>query len=221
DGTTFTKESGKHTGDWGKNFYAAQTYSDIPASDGRRILIGWMNGGKYPSMPFNQQMTFPAELTLHSAPDGIHLHKQPVREITRLYLRTHEWKDVTVKPGVNPLTKISGDLFDVEAEIEPGEAKNLHFTVRGATITYFVADGKLSCLGKSADLAPVNQRIKIRFLVDRASLELFANDGRVVFSSCFIPRPEEPTLAFFSVGGPAKLASLRVHELKSTWAKFD
>jgi sucrose-6-phosphate hydrolase SacC (GH32 family) len=221
DGTTFTKESGKHTGDWGRNFYAAQTYSDIPAADGRRILIGWMTGGKYPSMPFNQQMTFPAELTLHRGADGLRLHKLPVHEITGLHAKTHAWKDTTVMPGENPLATLSGDLFDTEAEIEPGEAKEFGFTVRGTKVIYSVADKKLSCLGKSADLAPVNQRIRLRLLVDRTSLELFANEGRVVFSSCFLPRPDERALAFFAVGGPAKLTSLHVHELKSAWSKPD
>ena len=46
--------------DYGANYYAVQTYSDIPAGDGRRIQIAWMNGGSYPKMPFNQQMSFPA-----------------------------------------------------------------------------------------------------------------------------------------------------------------
>src|ERR1051326_2399890 len=122
--------SGKHTGDWGKNFYAAQTYSDIPAADGRRVLIGWMTGGKYPSMPFNQQMTFPVELTLRRAPDGLRLRRGPGREIARLYARTHDWKDATVRPGQNPLANLSGDLFDIEAEVEPGEAKTFGVTIR-------------------------------------------------------------------------------------------
>ena len=59
DGTKFVKESGPHRFEFGANYYAAQTYSDIPAADGRRIQIGWMSGGKYPHMPFNQQMSFP------------------------------------------------------------------------------------------------------------------------------------------------------------------
>ena len=39
DGKTFTRESGRFRGDFGPNFYASQTYNDIPKSDGRRIQI--------------------------------------------------------------------------------------------------------------------------------------------------------------------------------------
>jgi len=43
DGTTFTPETKLLPGHGGigKNFYAAQTFSDIPEKDGRRIQIGW------------------------------------------------------------------------------------------------------------------------------------------------------------------------------------
>ncbi len=219
DGTTFTKESGKHTGDWGKNFYAAQTYSDIPAADGRRILIGWMRDGKYPSMPFNGQMTFPTELTLRASTDGIRLHKQPVREIHRLRAKTHAWKDTAVKPGENPLAQVSAELFDLEAEIDPGDAKEFGFILRGTKVNYSVNGQKLSCLGKSADLAPVNQRIQLRVLVDRASLELFANDGRLAMSSCFLPGPDDRRVSFFTTGGDAKVVRMELHELKSAWSR--
>src|SRR5262249_50736286 len=68
DGQRFTPESSVLQVDYGANYYAVQTYSDIPASDGRRIQIAWMNGGSYPQMPFNQQMSFPCELTLRTTP---------------------------------------------------------------------------------------------------------------------------------------------------------
>ena len=78
DGTKFTRESGPHRFEFGGNFYAAQSYSDIPAADGRRIQIAWMNGGRYPKMPFNQQMSIPAELTLR--PDARWAANRPLAD---------------------------------------------------------------------------------------------------------------------------------------------
>src|SRR5262249_58682200 len=60
DGKQFTRESGKHRGNYGNCFYASQTFSDIPRSDGRRIQIGWGRVST-PGMPFNQIMLFPCE----------------------------------------------------------------------------------------------------------------------------------------------------------------
>ena len=69
----FHEAAGPFPSHWGKNRYAAQTFNDIPAADGRRIQIAWMNGGQYPGMPFNQQMSFPVSLTLRTFPEGVRL----------------------------------------------------------------------------------------------------------------------------------------------------
>ena len=71
-------------GDYGSNFYASQTYNDIPDSDGRRIQIAWMAGGEYPGMPFNQQMSFPTENTLRTTEDGIRMFREPIEEIENI-----------------------------------------------------------------------------------------------------------------------------------------
>ena len=89
DGTTFQKEAGPLPSHWGKNRYAAQTFSDIPALDGRRIQIAWMAGGQYPGMPFNQQMSFPVTLGLRTFAEGVRLCALPVKEIETIHGRSH------------------------------------------------------------------------------------------------------------------------------------
>ena len=217
DGDKFRAESETLRTDWGANCYAAQTWSDIPESDGRRLQITWMNGGKYPNMPFNQQMSFPCELTLRSTPEGIRLFRQPVREIENIHERKHSCKDQALKPGENLLSGISGELFDICAEIEPGNATEVGFTVRGEKIQYDVAERKLSCLGRSASLEPSQNTIKLQILVDRASIEVFGNDGRVSMTSCFLPDLENTNLGIYASGGEARVVSIDVHELRSIW----
>lgn len=116
DGTKFTCESGPFQSDYGRNYYATQTFNNIPESDGRRIQITWMAEGNYPDMPFNQQMNFPTEMTLHSTPEGLRIYRLPVREICKLYKKEHKWSKVTLNPGDNLLKDVSGDLFDISAE---------------------------------------------------------------------------------------------------------
>jgi fructan beta-fructosidase len=219
DGKRFTSESGPHRADWGANYYAVQTYSDIPESDGRRIQIAWMAGGRYPQMPFNQQMSFPCELTLRTFPEGIRMCRQPVREISLLYAKEHKWSNLTLKPGENPLSDITGDLFDIRAEFEPGDASEFGIKVRGAAVNYSARDRQLTCLGRSAALESVANRIRLQILVDRASIEVFGNDGKLSMTSCFLPRQKDKSLATYATGGAVRLASLTVYPLRSAWRK--
>ena len=62
----FHVEQEKEALDYGFNFYATQTWSDVPKKDGRCIQMAWIRGGKFPDMPFNQQLTFPCELSLRT-----------------------------------------------------------------------------------------------------------------------------------------------------------
>jgi len=221
DGRNFKAESEVLRTEWGTNCYAAQTWSDIPKSDGRRIQIAWMSGGKYPGMPFNQQMSFPCELTLRTTPEGIRLYRQPVKEIETIHQKEHTWNDQKLKPGEKLLSGISGDLWDIRAEIELGDATQVGFTVQGEKIQYNVAEKQLSCLGKFAHLEPLQKRIQLQILVDRTSIEVFGNEGRISMSSCFLADLENTSLSIYASGGEAKVISMRVYELCSTWPQSD
>jgi fructan beta-fructosidase len=215
DGLTFTVESGRHQLRYG-NFYAAQTFSDVP--DGRRIQIGWGQGIAFPGMPFNQQMTFPCRLTLRTTADGVRMFAEPVREIESLRGPKHAWTERLLQGGESFPTGVSGELFDVSAEFEPAGAEAFGLTVGGVPVTYDVKKQELSCAQKAAPLPPVDGRVRLRLLVDRGSVEVFGNDGRVAISAGVRPPEGERSPAAFSRGGGTRLRSLEVFELKSAWA---
>ena len=216
DGTTFTPESEKLTCDYGTNYYASQSFSDIPASDGRRIQIAWM-AGHYPNMPFNGQMSFPRELTLVTTPQGIRMMRRPVREIETIRGREWKFENLTLKPGENPLAGIEGDLLELQARIELGAAGKVGLRLRDETIRYSTADHRLRCLAKSAPLEVKDGVLDLRILLDRTTIEIFADGGLVTMASCFLPEPNDRSLELYAKGGEAKIVSLNVWELKSTW----
>jgi len=219
DGSRFETESGPWGAEQGPNGYAAQTWSDVPAGDGRRIQTSWMRGGKYPSMPFNQQMTFPVELTLRTFPEGVRLSRLPVREIEKLYTRKHRWQRSTIKPGTHLIPRTQHDLFDIQAEVALGDADSFGMLVRGIDLRYHRRDKKFTYLGRDvhtwADLK--NGRLTFRVLVDRTSLELFADRGKTSASFCFLPEARDWPLEFYAEGAPVSVVSLTVHELASAW----
>jgi len=91
------------------------------------------------------------------------------------------------------------------------------FMVRGTPIVYDVGDKQLSCKGKSAPLSPSDGKIRLRLLVDRTSLEIFGNDGRVYMPMGVIHPEKNRSLAIFSTGGTVKVTTLDVYELNSAW----
>jgi fructan beta-fructosidase len=215
DGTKFVKESGKHQL-WYGNFYAAQTYDSAP--DGRRVQIGWGNGVAFPGMPFNQQMTVPVELTLRTTEDGVRLFAEPVKEIESLRDARHGWKDLSVKPGSNPLAEIKGELFDISAEVRPGAAEQVTFTLRGVPVVYDAKKGEVICKGKTAPLiVRKDGTARLRILVDRGSVEVFGNDGQLALSVGVLISPDERSLALSARGGEAKVIAIDVNVLKSAW----
>jgi sucrose-6-phosphate hydrolase SacC (GH32 family) len=217
DGTTFKPETDVLRSLWGANDYAAQTYSNIPGSDGRRIQISWMNGGKYPGMPFNQQMSFPRELRLRSTPRGVRLTMTPVREIAGLRRARKKWTNEVLRADGPALRLGQGELWDIEATLEPGSAQAVGLKVRGAEIVYDSKTKILSCLGQSAPLEPASGRIALRVLVDRTSIEIFADGGVVTMCSCFLPDADDRALEAFARGGEARIVSLTRCALKSAW----
>ena len=217
DGRKFTRESGPHKTEWGRNCYAAQTWSDIPSEDGRRIIIGWMRGGKFPSMPFNQQMTIPRTLTLRRTDQGARLFLYPVREIESVHGRKHTWSGLALKPGENPLAKLKGKLWDIDAAIDPGGARQVGFDIRGQRIIYSAKERKLTALGSSAPLETQDGKIRLRIVADVASIEIFANGGRVVMSFSLPIDPKNTSLSMFAAGGEANVDTLTVRQCKSVW----
>ena len=93
DGTTFVNDNPPATtlwADYGKDFYATISFSDIPPTDGRRIWMAWISNWQYaneePTVIWRGAQSVPRELALRRLPDGIRLVQRPVAEL--LALRT-------------------------------------------------------------------------------------------------------------------------------------
>ncbi len=216
EGRTFTAESGPHTLHHGNCWYASQTYTDIPPEDGRRILIPWGTMAT-PGMAFNQMMGLPVELTLRTTDEGPRLLAYPVREHASLRARSHRIPPQPLNPGENPLAAVRGELLDLTAELSVGNATELGFNLRGVTVSYDAKKQELSCKDKKAPLKPLDGRIRLRLMVDRTSVDIFGNDGRLYMPMGVIVPPDNLSLGVYAKGGSAKITALEVHELKSAW----
>ena len=225
--------------------YAAQTWRDVPDTDGRRIQIAWFIT-QTPGMPFTNCMTVPVVLSLKSTEDGPRLHSNPIRELETLRTDHRHWSEITLDPAlfpkyskrnrnapakrgdftIYPLGAIS-DCVDIECEIDTGSADLVSINLRGVRV---VCDARAKILtidqsvfgggGSNHAGVPISLKhgiVALRILLDRVSIEVFADDGRVVCQQAILPSDDNFTLAISSRGGPACVRSLDCWRMSSVW----
>ncbi len=223
DGKLFTPETGVKRMDYGKNFYAARTWSNAP--EGKLIQIAWMKGAKYPKMPFDGQMTFPRELSLKTVNTLTVICSKPVEGIAELYDKEYKKKEKNIIPGLkgNPIGGNDGDVIDIKGKFDLKTSDSFGFIIRngekgtGVLLKYTPARKVLDCLGRQVTVEPENGKIDLRILVDRSSIEVYANNGEAVLSNCFEPDPKDDKLVLWTSGGELFVDEIEIYRLKSAW----
>jgi fructan beta-fructosidase len=216
DGHAFTSERAPARLAARGDSYAAQTWSDIPAEDGRRIQIAWLRGD-LPDMPFNQQMTFPQNLMLRSTPRGMRLAAEPVPEIGTLTQKTYQWEDLVVRSGADPLRDVRGRCLDVQAEVALGSAPGFGLQACGVPIVYDAVDRMLWCQGRGVPCPDQDGVVRLRVLVDRASVDIYANDGLTVMPMRVLVAERGAALRTLVRGEEVSFRKLQVDVLQSIW----
>lgn len=224
--------------DFGPDFYAAQSFADAPG--GRRVWLGWRESWQYalatPTDPWRGSMSVPRELGLVDDGAGPVLVQTPVRELRALRgaCPIAALASLDVRPsGSDALAGVEGDALEISLVIEPRDAARAGLAVRrgageetrigfdrerGVVFVDRTRSGDVSfAAGFGARFeAPVVLRdgaVPLTIFVDRASVEVFADSGRVVSSVNIYPRPTSLGLAPFAEGGPARLRDVEVHRL--------
>ncbi|MGG1247667.1 GH32 C-terminal domain-containing protein [Bacillus spizizenii] len=248
DGTHFKNENPSNKvlwTDYGKDFYAAVSWSDIPSSDGRRLWLGWMSNWQYandvPTSPWRSAASIPRELKLKTLTEGVRVVQIPVKELQTIRGTSKSWKNQTISPtSQNVLAGLSGDTYELHAEFQvtPSSAAEFGFKVRTGRnqftkVGYDRKNKKLLVdrsesgnvtfnpafnTGKqTAPLKPVNGKVKMRIFVDRSSVEVFGNDGQQVITDIILPDRSSKGLELYAANGSVKLKSFTIYPLKKVW----
>ena len=223
--------------DWGRDYYATVSFNGAP--DGRRVMLGWMNDWDYandiPTGSWRSAMALPREVSLVTTDRGPRLAQRVVPEFAEL-----ERPDVAFTDGARPIAEgaetlpVSGDVVRIDAVIRPGDATAAGLSVLGdgesaTRIGYDAASARLFVDRRdsgntgfhpafaSIEDAPVALRadgtIALSVYVDRASVEVFAADGRTTITDQVFPNSGARAIGLWSEGGDARLESLRVTPL--------
>jgi fructan beta-fructosidase len=249
DGKEFKPDSKDKKQLWYGRFYAAQTFDNAPSAQlpfaphmvrqrNLRIQIGWANGVTFPGMPFNQQMTVPVSLSLLKSnagprltayPYGVHtLHEQkPVVGIGMEFGSTStHWLPDGSDDKQSKVLSDDLDAFDLSTELDPNKAKKITFDLRGTKLVYDVAKQTLTCKDVTAPVkmtSPENdsspKHLTLRVLVDRGSIEVFADGGMVAMSIAAIPDEKNRKVELHVEGDAIDIQQMSIHKMKSAWVK--
>jgi|AntRauTorckE6833_2_1112554.scaffolds.fasta_scaffold10188_3 fructan beta-fructosidase len=232
--------------DWGKDNYAGVTWSDIPKEDGRRIFMGWMSNWQYanivPTQRWRNAMTLPRKVTLTEKEDGYKLIFRPVKEIDKLRNKKNldiREKLVTEKEPFTHEIAVPSEIiaeFTLKEDSQFGKASEYGFifsNTRGEekVVAYNTEDQKLKIdrsqsglTGFSEDFpviqeAPLNAKgsLKLHIYLDKASVEIYADDGKLVMTSIMFPAEDYNKIKAFSKNGNVYIESIEIFDLKSSW----
>ena len=204
-----------------KDLYATQTWKQSYEGDGPFYQLAFMMIKEAPThnRTWSQQMIFPVELTLKTINKELRLCRNPIDGIKQLRYDAKIWMDTPIILNENPLKLINGDVIEIVSEFDLGKSKEIVFDIRGEKAIYNAVDKQLTFMDSKAKVIPVRNKIKLRFIVDRNSVEIYANQGEVTFTRLFYPNPSNMNLGVFVTGGEAKIDKMEVYRLESIWLK--
>jgi len=222
--------------DYGNDFYAAQSWSDMP--DERRIWIGWLNNWHYanaiPTSPWHGLFSIPRELRLRRYPEGFRLIQQPITELKQLRQSLYHVTDIDI-------ATVNTQLADLKMHI--AQEIKIEFTLDSAHefgIKICTGDAEETVIGYDtqkqevfvdrrhsgdsvfsdkfagvyrAPLPPEGGKIRMHIFIDSCSVEVFGNDGYTVISDLIFPNSQSAILEFYTLGGDVHLNTLEIWNL--------
>ena len=229
--------------DYGPDYYAAVSWSDIPKSDGRRLWLGWMSNWQYgqdvPTSPWRSAMSIPRAVGLRPGAEGIRLVQQPVREMDSLRDGHFRFKggDVTAVNAWLAKNQIHGNQLEFEVEFAPQSAGKEGLKVlkdaNGETVigvdrdrgTVFVDRTHSGNVGfnpkfpgvYSAPLMDRTGKVRLHVFVDASSVEVFVNDCEQVLTALVFPSANSRGVEFFGPKQDASIGTVDLWKLKSAW----
>ena len=214
DGETFTPTSGKYKYAGG-SIYAAQTFNNIPASDGRRIQIGW---GRIhiPDEPFNQLMLLPTEMTLATTKDGVRLVNKPVREVDEICTPVGSWTDLTQDQASDILNRLdSRDALRIKATIALSHATDASLWLGDQRIIDYDLNGTAVNGHFYSPQDPTSTELNVDIFIDRGVAEVFVDGGLFSDSMHINPLIEGHNYSFR--GNNTRIKNLELYKVASTW----
>ena len=229
--------------DFGKDNYAGVTFSNWESDKGSVLLLGWMSNWQYaskvPTNTWRSAMTLGRELELYKTKENSYR----LRSILSSNLGNYESMAIEkqgelIKENITLVTKKTIDLSTAKVQIKISGLEDTEYIFEIANssgdklvfgydhkeLLFFIdrsQSGKTKFsdkFSKKPSLAPrlVNKRtLDIEFVLDKASIEIFFDEGRTVMTEIFFPKAPMETLNLKTSASNSIIDFFKVQELKN------
>ncbi|RQW13062.1 glycoside hydrolase family 32 protein [Paenibacillus rhizophilus] len=226
--------------DYGFDWYAAVTFEEGAGSDkySHRYALAWMNNWDYPHTTptlregYNGINSIVRQIKLKSAGGTYQLISQPTQALNQLTQSTESFQRIEVN-GTRTLNT-TGDAYQLDADISWSDLKNAGLRLRESAdkkrhvdVGVFV-EGSYSYVNRRNTWQPDKggtyvesrapfdagkKKVHLKILVDKTSIEVFVDDGSVVFSNVIFPGWNDKGITLFSEGGKAVFENVVINHL--------
>ena len=170
-----------------KMSYAAQSFS---GTGDRVVRISWhiLNA---PAKRFASQMSFPTEMHLEKVDGEIYLCAEPIKEIEALYTNGDTLQSISLSDNVSAET--GPNALDISLSMAYTAGEKLVMNVLGTDIAIDMNLNEIRCKNAKLPLSVKADRVDMRLIVDRCSVEIFADGGKsyaavIAFADRNLPR---------------------------------
>lgn len=195
--------------DFGPDFYAAASWSDLPTTQSAPVWIAWQSnqqtGGNYPTERWRGAMSLPRILFLFAEDGLLRLGQQPLAALADYRGNGIEGMSRRLDSGDETELMVPVDRFvqqiaighrdegRFDVMVMDGDVGLATLTVdfRQRSLTFqrhaaeIMPDEKFACRTQTS--LPRHDAIELELFFDGSLLEIFADGGRRVWSACVFP----------------------------------
>jgi fructan beta-fructosidase len=222
--------------DAGKDSYAGTTWSNI--GDGRTVFIGWMTNQRYsgriPASTWRGCMTIPREWSLKQMASGWRLVQKPLRELEIL----RSASPIEIKGHISDGQSLdcgginSAVELDVQLQIGAAVKCGLRLSAGEQKVTIGVdrqakqifvdrtASGGFDnpdFLQRHSAALETTESVHLRVFIDTNAVEVFVNEGEIVFSELLFMDATNRQLELYASGDEAVVQEGCLYTLSSIY----
>lgn len=227
--------------DYGMDYYAPRVFQDYDHTLNTVTTMGWVAYWDYaqqvPSKWGKGFWSIPRNLELKTFPEGLRLVQKPHENLKVLRDNKGVQYSGQIPQGVTRLPKFSPkeNTYEMETEFSTnksnviglnlcvGEGRKVAFTYDTNSKTLLV--DRTNCSDTTitkfprisfAKVEPLDGKIKLHFYVDKSSIEVFANEGKEVFTLQTYAGEKQTGIELFALNSGSHL-HFNAWNLKSIW----